>query len=366
MGTIRILLALAVVVEHAERLIPGGTPMVHGLVSVQAFFLISGFYMALVLEHKYRDRTLAFYRNRFIRIFPTYWAVLAISIAAGFFVPSADKFSQLASIDPSTGTYILMIVANIFIFGSDIMMFLSSDERGLFFVQNFMSHDVQLFKYHYILQAWSLPLELMFYMMAPFIVHRYWLIYSLLAVSIATKVGTFIAFGPIDPWAYRFFPSELSVFCLGVLAFKWSKRVRSKPISQRLGAPMLVALIALIVFFKEVPVPHGVKIAMLLVLLVVGLPFVFERFKRNRIDREIGELSYVVYLCHFLVIGLVNQLQLTIFGGMAIPIIVGSILVGAAIHLAVSKPIENKFKAEGDRRVDPPGRPVEAASRSRP
>jgi peptidoglycan/LPS O-acetylase OafA/YrhL len=45
---------------------------------VQAFFIISGFYMTLVLGGKYADTRL-FYTNRMLRIFPSYLVMLAIA-----------------------------------------------------------------------------------------------------------------------------------------------------------------------------------------------------------------------------------------------------------------------------------------------
>ena len=57
MGTIRLLLALAVLLMmHSTPLL--GIRMINGAWAVQAFYVISGFYMALVLNEKYpRGRT---------------------------------------------------------------------------------------------------------------------------------------------------------------------------------------------------------------------------------------------------------------------------------------------------------------------
>ena len=62
MGTIRLLLALAVlIIMHSDP--PHGLHMIGGAAAVQGFYVISGFYMALVLNEKYprgvRDRSVA-------------------------------------------------------------------------------------------------------------------------------------------------------------------------------------------------------------------------------------------------------------------------------------------------------------------
>lgn len=51
MGLIRILLAISVIASHSDALF--GFNFVGGGLAVQAFFMISGFYMALILSGKY-------------------------------------------------------------------------------------------------------------------------------------------------------------------------------------------------------------------------------------------------------------------------------------------------------------------------
>ena len=51
MGLIRALLAISVILAHSESFL--GLSLVGGKVAVQAFFIISGFYMALILNEKY-------------------------------------------------------------------------------------------------------------------------------------------------------------------------------------------------------------------------------------------------------------------------------------------------------------------------
>jgi peptidoglycan/LPS O-acetylase OafA/YrhL len=53
-----------------------------GLVAVQVFFIISGFYMSLILKEKYKTNTILFYTNRLFRPFPTYLLVLVLSVIA--------------------------------------------------------------------------------------------------------------------------------------------------------------------------------------------------------------------------------------------------------------------------------------------
>src|SRR5690349_20655091 len=85
MGTIRFLLALSVLLEHI-----GPTGPVHLLgahTAVQSFYIISGFYMALVLNEKYvgvNGSYTLFLGNRLLRLYPAYLALLAIAITTQF------------------------------------------------------------------------------------------------------------------------------------------------------------------------------------------------------------------------------------------------------------------------------------------
>ena len=80
MGLLRVLLALSVVAAHSTPIL--GTSLVGGRVAVQTFFILSGFYMALVLDGKYRGRGSyrTFLQQRFLRLFPAYWFVLVLAL----------------------------------------------------------------------------------------------------------------------------------------------------------------------------------------------------------------------------------------------------------------------------------------------
>src|ERR1700761_979235 len=80
MGLIRFLLACGVVLCHTSAIM-GYTPL-SGALAVQCFFIISGFYMAMVLAEKYNGKgsTYLFYTNRALKIYPIYWVCLILLI----------------------------------------------------------------------------------------------------------------------------------------------------------------------------------------------------------------------------------------------------------------------------------------------
>ena len=79
MGSLRLFLALSVALGHFGM--PLGFPTSD--IAVQSFYVISGFYMALVLNEKYGPGTYwLFISNRLLRLWPTYIVVLVLSFAA--------------------------------------------------------------------------------------------------------------------------------------------------------------------------------------------------------------------------------------------------------------------------------------------
>src|SRR5450759_1833879 len=81
MGIIRVLLALSVVAAHFGGI--WNLRFVGGQVAVQSFYIISGFYMSLILNEKYVGKNKSyklFITNRFLRLYPIYWTVLLLTI----------------------------------------------------------------------------------------------------------------------------------------------------------------------------------------------------------------------------------------------------------------------------------------------
>ena len=96
MGFLRLILSLSVVLYHAGSLF-GYTGM-NGLVAVHIFFIISGFYMALIIKNKYSKAKRPYYTfitNRFLRIYPIYWVVLVLMIVVEY-----ARFSNLNLLYP--------------------------------------------------------------------------------------------------------------------------------------------------------------------------------------------------------------------------------------------------------------------------
>ena len=82
MGLIRVILAYSVVLGHSASI--HGYFIVPAYTAVTLFFIVSGFYMAMVLAEKYtgENRRREFYSNRVLRLYPTYVISVVLMIAA--------------------------------------------------------------------------------------------------------------------------------------------------------------------------------------------------------------------------------------------------------------------------------------------
>ena len=130
MGLLRLILAISVVLEHLDGIF--GFKFTGGLVAVEVFFIISGFYMTMILDKKYigKGSYMLFLSNRLLRLYPMFWVVLLLTIFASiisfilidnwFILSPYIKFFDKISVK----IFIFQIITNITLFGQDIVMFL--------------------------------------------------------------------------------------------------------------------------------------------------------------------------------------------------------------------------------------------------
>jgi len=296
MGLLRTLLATAVLLVHTGGFfrysIMGG-----GQAPVQIFYLISGFYMALVLSETYAGAPLAFYRNRLLRLLPTYWVVAAGAILVYLLLDrlaGTGAFAALAAGDASALMLAWAAVSNAVLVGID----------GLAFVGMVYGSGPPLV----IGPAWTLGLELAFYALAPFVVRRPLpVLLALFAASLALRIGAWAWLGlAADPWSYRFFPFELAFFLAGALAYRLYRRIAEDDHGTWLGWSLIPAVLVFQPAQKLVTLAlpgNGYALvafwAMFYCCAAAAIPYLFRASRRSALDAGIGALSYPLYLVHF-------------------------------------------------------------------
>ena len=301
MGTLRLLLALMVALGHYSFYANSLPYFIPGDVAVEAFYIVSGFLITLVLSEKYKHSLFLFYSNRFLRIFPIYWVCLGLYIIVNVLVvkgivPSwqqggqdfrsssalwwADQNGQRLNFTET----IALVFVNLSVFGQDIVRGFGKATPDLFYHQ-----------FVYIRVAWTIGVELTFYIIAPFVVRRIWLTVLLMCVSFIMQI--WVLNDPNrNPLDYQLFPFELCYFLAGSLAYRAYVLLRSRrgPWVNRYAISSCAALLVLIVVYKYIPGARFVYLA----TVITALPGIVQIGRKNRFDGNLGDLSYPLYLVH--------------------------------------------------------------------
>ena len=302
MGLFRLLLAISVLIAHSTPIF--GLSLVGGRVAVESFFMLSGFYMALILSTKYQENVKTFYKNRFLKLFPLYWFFTLAVIITSFI--TTGKFTIFKDYIISPFSKIILIFFNISPLFNDITNFLALNLNtgNLFFTSAFRNTVPEIWNYLILPQGWTIGLEITFYIFAPFLVKqktKTLLIIS--AISLSARLLSYKFLGLAhDPWEYRFFPFEIIYFIAGIIAY----RIYSL-YDLRSTIYIILPIFLFTVFFQFIP--FNTKRMLIYYLIVfLSIPPLFKLTKDNKLDRFLGELSYPLYLCHFLVIDIFAQI----------------------------------------------------------
>lgn len=346
MGTIRTLLAISVILAHAGPI--AGTRLIGGH-AVQAFFIISGFYMSLILGDKYsldRRGIVRFYLSRYVRLMPTYLLVLASAVGVAMwlgytnFLRNDSYLAVLGAIGVLPAAWI--VFSNTFLFGLDGTLFFNVQNNGaLTFAESFEGEGLPLHRLQLVPQAWSLGVELGFYLLAPFLVPRSTrTLIALAAASIALRIGIYSHGWENEPWSDRFFPTEMIYFITGILCHRFYKSKTFAKVSHWSAAGIILPLLMLITFQWIDIGDTEVQRQFLFAGFAICIPFAFHFSRASAWDRKIGELSYPIYLIHVLVLQVVAMLypQLRDFQGVIVTAL--TLVLAVATYYFVDRHVE--------------------------
>ncbi|WP_293312266.1 acyltransferase family protein [Pedobacter sp. UBA5917] len=344
MGFIRFILASIVVLCHTSPLF-SYQPIPSDL-AVQIFYVISGFYMTLVLNEKYlKGNNLKFYKNRALKIYPIYWIILVGLVFWGVIVfklgyPGTLWFYDYAA-PLHTETWIYLIIANIFIIGLDLTFLMGIENGRLYFTPNFGTSDPNVYNFSFNSIAWTIGVELTFYIIAPFILRK------------GLKIPLLIFFGSIflrvvlsnmgyssHPWDYMFFPNQLMYFMGGCLSYHFYKYLRLKKINQRIKQISFMLLISLILFYSYI-LPNDLNkqiVVFSLIILLIPISFIYT--KDSKIDRYLGNLSYPIYVSQILIINITRANAFPKIFGLGFTTLTIVLMVSVLLERFIARRIE--------------------------
>lgn len=318
MGTVRMLFALAVALNHGGGVF--GYSMMNGQIAVQAFYVISGFLITHILLTKY-DATprgnWLFYSNRALRIFVPYWTILGVTtlvaaIVYWWFRWAFGAFGAIQYYAPlmTLETKAFLAFTNLFIVGQDLSLWLKFDAGSLRFALDALSKPPLVANFNVLTPAWTIALELMFYAIAPFLVRRSAVLIGVIVV--ASFILRYAAYGHgyyTAATAYRFFPFELGLFLAGTLSYRLYQLLRPQ-ITLAVSTIITLLTVSFVLNYHQIMLwlaPMTFSPNWFFFAMVLTLPAMFDFARRLEWDRWTGELSYPIYLIHWPVQILVLQ-----------------------------------------------------------
>lgn len=285
MGLLRLLLAAAVVLGHAPGWggVQGAFPVdplrpLPPYYAVQAFFVVSGFYMAMLKSRYSEVSVFVFWTNRYLRLAPAYFIVVIATLGLAVVWPDrAPPFADYRAENQFAA--LLLWVSNWTMLGADTVELFNTKWSGGLIVS----------------QSWSIGSEIWFYLLVPTLWsltdRALWLI---TAVSLVVKMVIASTDLPFFPWQQRFIPAELMFFVVGMLAYR-NRKIMSSVV------PYTASLFAVfgVVFFGyfTTHLSWFVSLAVAFVLFLT-LPTLWLKTQNSKADKRAGEISYPVYLTH--------------------------------------------------------------------
>ena len=342
MGLFRVVLAISVVLSHITK-----GPLFYqgfgGTNSVEIFFLVSGFYIALILDRTYKSKKL-FYLNRILRLYPIYLIVCSLVLLTSVFRRGvAENF-----FDYSPFVLLISTFSNLTLIGTDWLMFFDTSNGGIQFTSSVITGD-RMRDLLWIAPAWSLGIEITFYAMAPILCK--WRSRFLLATIIGLCTIR-IVFNQSDfnfvesPFDARFFPFELPYFLVGILLYRYR---RDTKLETTIPLKYLYPALALFFLIFE-PLRSGLDLsrtASMAVLVIVATVVVLFG-QSSEFDRKFGELSYPIYISHVFVAqlydfsstGIVKKFSLLDNSHVSMSVQVLLMVLTSYFLLQITKPIE--------------------------
>lgn len=385
MGILRIYLAACVLAAHSEQLFPWS---VHGGESaVGIFFVISGFYMQLILSSDRYPGAMLFYISRGLRIYLPYIVCCALCLASGLISWAAcgngltihRYLEDQGSSAFRGGIESCVMISNLTVFFQDLVLFADLDSNGNLCLTRGVARGAEKFYTLLVVpQGWSIAVELQFYLLSPWLVRRMTttrLCFLMVLFSCLRAAATLWLKADFDPWTYRCSPFELPKFLAGMVGCRilWqttrgrrmmehvSSALRRLPQGMQYPIAILTILLLMRVHLGgESVTRHAVNLIgplvkepMLLLNVMASavlIPVCFCLTLPFASDRRIGELSFPIYLLHLTV---VLALEGPLNGLLPSPDVLGesSLVISVIVALLLQKAFLDRIETNRQIRI---------------
>lgn len=302
----------------------------NGLLGVDVFFVISGFLMAVLYDHREKGN---FFRRRAIRLLPSYYVVIVFAVILSFFVVTRNESVQ--------------------VFNQAIWASIFTSNIGFWLDNSYF--DQGAFKP--LLHLWSLGVEMQFYLLVPlisFFVRKSKLL--LLIFLLSSLALCFWAISISPKTAFFITPFRIWQFLIGygvAMYFTNNGNTISRSYSWVGGAGFLLILLVLLAqldgestsILNGHPGVFALGISLATALtLAYGLPSFLQNSSVGKVLEVLGKYSYSIYLAHFPVIVIYNSrpFEGTLYGAETIADLIALVLLISVFSYLLYNFVERK------------------------
>lgn len=298
MGFLRIILALGVVLYHTGSPLLGYTG-INGFIAVHVFFIISGFYMAFIIKNKYSKTKKPYYSfitNRLLRIFPIYWVALLLMILVQYSqINNLNLLSILTGVFSAFNHYLNIRKP----FGAieDFTLIIRGDYLNI----NMFSKDLLT-----IGPAWTLVHELIFYLVAPFLLFlkkKYLFLIAVASFSVHFLVSHRF-FNDVTNLQSFFIPANFFFFIIGIFSFYLYKQLIKQKIKIKYSFIICLLFLLAVFFWNYIPEVTFkwimIKEWAIYLLAPLVIPLLFQMLSLFPLNNFMANLSYPVYITHMI------------------------------------------------------------------
>ena len=262
LGGLRFVLALLVVVDH----LTGVAATDHlGRCAVFGFYVLSGFLITRVLHVGYAFDGGRFWANRFLRLFPVYYAVAGLTLLVVLLFPETAARYHGAFVP----------IGGVMDYANNVLLLPLAFTHGPF---------------RLVPPTWSVAVEIINYGLLWLFMAR-----SALFASIALSLGVayhIAAFALGLDYYTPFYAAVLPFACGAMLYFV-------RPLSPKYGGPAFLLLLAYLLVAQHLigdtrVIVYGSTI--LVVIVVASMACA----SSTRIDQTLGDMAYPIFLTHWL------------------------------------------------------------------